>query len=107
MVPITGEIQIASVALVRRALSEASSRGASRVVLLIDTPGGELVAMKDIATVTNEFAGGSKDTLSAIEEIKRLTERLHRTAHRFVVPEARSSDPPPLEIGDAVVDAAD
>lgn len=51
VVPITGEIQIASVALVRRALSEASSRGASRVVLLIDTPGGQLAAMHDITAL--------------------------------------------------------
>jgi len=100
-------------------LAADTTRAAREISLITQQQGSSaeqvVEAMKDIATVTNEFAGGSKDTLTAIEEIKRLTERLHRTAHRFVVPadsdhgsgQRSSQTPPPLEIGDAVVDAAD
>jgi methyl-accepting chemotaxis protein len=42
-------------------------------------------AMKDIANVTSEFAASNKDTLAAIEEIRRLSDRLAELVNRFVL----------------------
>jgi methyl-accepting chemotaxis protein len=44
-----------------------------------------LEAMNDIATVTGEFAESTQDALAAISELKSLSDRLNRVAHRFVL----------------------
>jgi membrane-bound serine protease (ClpP class) len=51
VVPLEGMIGVPSVAMIQRALREADSRGIARVVLAIDTPGGELLATKEIQAV--------------------------------------------------------
>jgi membrane-bound serine protease (ClpP class) len=51
LVPVEGPIGVPTVALIQRALREADSRGVARVVLVVDTPGGELLATKEIQAV--------------------------------------------------------
>ncbi|MEZ5989171.1 MAG: NfeD family protein [Planctomycetota bacterium] len=51
IVPIEGEIGFRTVALLKRAFRRASSIGASRVFLEIDTPGGRIDSTEEIVTI--------------------------------------------------------
>ncbi|PIE22737.1 MAG: hypothetical protein CSA62_11140 [Planctomycetota bacterium] len=51
LIPIEGTIDARVAALLKRGLDEARSRGASRVILAIDTPGGQLDVTQEIVSM--------------------------------------------------------
>jgi membrane-bound serine protease (ClpP class) len=66
VIPIEGAIDFRIVALLRRGLDEARARGASRVILAIDTPGGELETTREIVSMLALLREGDVDTVAWI-----------------------------------------
>ncbi|MFQ5503690.1 MAG: NfeD family protein [Planctomycetota bacterium] len=68
IIPVRGEINFKSVALVRRGLSEAKSVGVDRVILDIDTPGGRQDSMDEIITILKLFPRAGNGTIAYITQ---------------------------------------
>ncbi|MCB9892714.1 MAG: hypothetical protein H6832_14385 [Planctomycetes bacterium] len=66
VVPIEGEVNFRMVALVRRGVREALAAGASRLILDIDTPGGEVTKMEEILAVLEQLDDQPVDTVAWI-----------------------------------------
>jgi membrane-bound serine protease (ClpP class) len=66
-VPIRGVIDVTTVALVQRALREADSNGIGRIVLVVDTPGGEMEAMHEVEAILSGIAGTRMETTAFVE----------------------------------------
>ncbi|MCA8970144.1 MAG: hypothetical protein KDC95_10185 [Planctomycetes bacterium] len=66
VVPIEGEVNFRMVALVRRGVREALASGASRLILDIDTPGGEVTKMEEILAVLEQLDDQPVDTVAWI-----------------------------------------
>lgn len=63
VVPIEGEIDQTMVAMVLRGLRTGEDLGVQRVILEIDTPGGAMQAMEDIAALLDEVGAGGVATV--------------------------------------------
>ena len=75
LIPIEGTIDARVAALLKRGLDEARSRGASRVILAIDTPGGQLEITQEIvsmlAQLRNSKAVGGSGNVDTVAWIRR------------------------------------
>lgn len=66
VVPVTGDIGVRSVYMVQSALREARTSGVAYVVLDIDTPGGEVVASREIEGVIGELSATEVKVLAFV-----------------------------------------
>lgn len=66
VVPIEGVVSFRTAALVRRGLSDASTRGAARVILDIDTPGGLVTSMDEVVTILKLLREEGVETIAYV-----------------------------------------
>lgn len=66
VVPIEGVVDFRMVALLRRGMSEALGAGASRLILDIDSPGGEVARMEEMIAMLQQLEGQPIDTVAFV-----------------------------------------
>ncbi|MEZ5965155.1 MAG: NfeD family protein [Planctomycetota bacterium] len=66
VIPVHGPVDVTTAAIVRRGYAEARARGAARVVLDIDTPGGLESEMREVETVLSQIRADGMHTAAFV-----------------------------------------
>jgi membrane-bound serine protease (ClpP class) len=66
VIPVHGVVGVPTAAIVRRGYAEARARGAARVVLDIDTPGGLITEMREVESVLAQIRGDGMHTAAFV-----------------------------------------